>query len=95
MNIQIVKTIFEKFAVAEAKAFSVDNIPDLEAQNKAFYVMHEYVVPEMYSNLGITRLDTLKSPLVYRLRKGMDNEHSPRLVLKISQYSHLIINTFG
>lgn len=89
MNLEEVKAYFEEFARAEAHAFSVDNLPNLIGQNKAYDEMHQYVVAEMNANLGITRLDSLKSPLLYKLRKGKDNPlFTPRLVLKIAHYNH-------
>ena len=81
-----IKSKFDEFVLDEALAFDANRMPDLENQQKAFDKMHQHVVPELIGDMGIIRLNSLKSPMFYRMQRGKDDPMTPRVLFKISEY---------
>lgn len=82
-----VRSFLEKFLEKEAKVYSLERIPELEAYNAAVRDYHADMAQELREGSWEQPLTELKSPEAYGKFKNYPAE-KPRFLFKISEYAH-------
>lgn len=77
----------EQFFITEAKMATLKRVPNIENFNTALNEYFNFLVPQLRGATGHMPLTKLDDEDVYMMLEGLPDDR-PRLLFKISQYSH-------